>query len=644
MEDESLRINLYGRTGPFGDALYFGLRDFKETLIERVSMKDDLAYQALDERSSGTTLVEATREALEVWTPDDEALIREAAQAWPEAGEKITERNRKFTIKRRLRQINQYLKAALEMMTASQDVWAARTERLRRALGALTWPYFFVVHASGQAAGPARQEVSAGRKVTWLPPVEYLSEGISSSRETQVHEARRSPLHQFLYPSVSHALGRSSSPTNAGGLGIEDQIEAWLQIGEQPLKAEENTAILEEEKRRARDIGHVQDVHPHDYRVTYEGALLQSEDRKDSRFADCVYANRSTLQVPLAEGGSLLESSTSTNGEAGQGDEELAGILFICSPLRLGEVFPSMREPSARGGSQSKWVSEMIRAWTSSRGKQVGLRLREQYEQLVDELVEEIRYRTERRVQRKAAEQKALAYAGVKHSLQNAIDRTEGDSRWELEKWCLEAAKGVIDESWSPSPVGSWSSCKRKLEEVFEREHPPDLHIEENHVLKERGSDIAFDPRLLAVLTETCRNRHKHFRYKHEDGPVCVRVALDKELRTAKIEYESPCSRNAFHSIAELLSTGRDKWKGVEFIAHFAESVAPGRSLTQWCFASRDEESDLREVPLDEQPAGAAQVQAPEWLVEEFIGDPSSRKSDCDLMMRFRAEVPDPLC
>jgi len=637
MEEGTPSINLYGRTGPFGDALYFGLRDFKETLIDRVSMKDDLAYQALDERSSGATLVEATREALEVWTPDDEALIREAADSWPEAGGEIAEMDRKLIIERRLRQINRYLEAALEMMTASQDVWAARTERLRRALGALTWPYFFVAYTSLQATSPDEKEASADRKVTWLPPVEYLQGSSSTSKVAQAPEAKRGPLHQFLYPSVSHALEGPSSLTEKKEFGIEDWIEAWLQVGQQPLKVGQDTAILGEEKRKARDIGHVQGIRSHDYQVTYEGALLQSEDRKESRFADCVYANRSTFQIPIAEDGNLLDSLADSNEGAEKSDEEIAGVLFICSPIRLGEVFPSMQEPS-----QSKWVSEMIRAWTTSRGKQVGLRLKEQYAQLVGELVEEIRYRTERKIEREAAEQKALAYAGIKHSLENAIDKTEGAEKWELEKWCLEAAKGIIDESWSPTSVGSWSSCRSTLEKVFESMHPPDLHIEENHVLEEEGNDVAFDPRLLAVLTETCRNRHKHFHYEDEDGPVYIQVTLDERLNSAKIEYESPCSRKDFRSIAELLSTGKDKWKGVEFIAHFAESIA-SESTAAWCFVDREEKSDLRQVPLGRQSAGAARVQAPGWLVEKFIAD-DTFGSVRDLTMRFRAEIPDPLC
>lgn len=643
MEDRTPSINLYGRTGPFGDALYFGLRDFKETLIDRVSMKDDLAYQALDERSSGPTLVEATRRALEVWTPDDEALIHEAAHSWPEAGGEIAERYRKRTIKQRVSQINRYLGAALKMMTASQDVWAARTERLRRALGALTWPYFFVAYTSAQATGPVEQEASADRKVTWLPPVEYLRESPSTSKGSSAPEGRRSPLHQFLYPSVSHTLAGSSPQASEGGLGIEDQIEAWLQIGEQPLKVEQDTSILEEEKRQARDIGHVQDIHPHDYRVTYEGALLQSKDRQDSRFADCVYANRSTFQVPIAEDGSLLGSSSDSNKETEPSDEQLAGVLFICSPIRLGEVFPSMQEPS-----QSKWVSEMIQAWMGSRGASVGLRLKEQYEQLVDELIEEIRYRTERRVEQEAMRQKALAYGGVKHSLGNAIDTTEDDPKWELEKWCLEAAKGIIDDTWSPTSVGSWEHCRRRIEEVFDRKHPPSLHIEENRVLNEKSDDVAFDPRLLAILTEACRNRHGDIPHKHEDEPAYVRVALDSTLEKAKITYESPCIPNDFFSIAERLqSTRTDKWKGVEFISHFAESMAPGQSLTRWCFASEtDAKTDPREVPLDRQHAGSAQLQAPEWLVERLLGDGSQRKPvhDSDLKMTFHAEIPDPLC
>jgi len=643
MEEETPGINLYGRTGPFGDALYFGLRDFKETLIDRVPMKDDLAYQALDERSSGATLVEATQEAMEVWTPDDEALIREAADSWPKGSIEISERDRKLTVKRRLRQINRYLEAALKMMTASQDVWAARTERLRRALGALTWPYFFVAYTSERASGLAEQKGSADRKVTWLPPVEYLRESLSTSKSTSAPEARRNPLHQFLYPSVSHPLDGSSPPVGESGLGIEDQIEAWLQIGEQPLKVEQDTSILEKEKRQARDIGHVQDVHPHDYRVTYEEALLQSEDREDSRFADCVYANRSTFQVPIAKDGSLLGSLSDSNKEAERSDEELAGVLFICSPIRLGEVFPSMQEPS-----QSKWAPEMIQAWVGSRGASVGLRLKEQYEQLVDELIEEIRYRTEHRVEQKAMRQKALAYGGVKHSLGNAIDTTADAPKWKLEKWCLEAAKGIIDDTWSPTSVGSWEHCRRRIEEVFDRKHPPSLHIEENHVLRKKSDNVAFDPRLLAILTEACRNRHKNVPHEHEEEPACVRVTLDSTLETAEITYESPCSPNDFFSIAERLqSTRTDEWKGVEFIAHFAESIAPGQSLTRWRFADNtDAKTDLREVPLNRRHAGSAQVEAPEWLVENLLADGSQRKSgrDSDLKMTFHAEIPDPLC
>jgi hypothetical protein len=437
---------------------------------------------------------------------------------------------------------------------------------------------------------------------------------------------------------VSHPLAGSSPPAGESGLGIEDQIEAWLQIGEQPLKVEQDTSILEKERRQARDIGHVQDVHPHDYRVTYEEALLQSEDREDSRFADCVYANRSTFQVPIAEDGSLLGSLSDSNKEAERSDEELAGVLFICSPIRLGEVFPSMQEPS-----QSKWVPEMIQAWVDSRGASVGLRLKEQYEKLVGELIEEIRYRTERRIEREAAKRKALAYAGIKHSLENAIDKTEGAEKWELEKWCLEAAKGIIDDSWSPTPVGPWSSCRSTLEKVFGSMHPPDLHIKENHVLEKKANDVAFDPRLLAVLTETCRNRHKHFHYEDEDGPVYIQVALDEGLEAAAVEYESPCSRMDFCSIAELLSTGRDKWKGVEFIAHFAESIAPDESVTEWRFVNRDGESELREIPLSGTSPGAAQVRAPAWLVEKFVAD-DTFKSVRDLTMRFRAEIPSPLC
>jgi hypothetical protein len=276
----------------------------------------------------------------------------------------------------------------------------------------------------------------------------------------------------------------------------------------------------------------------------------------------------------------------------------------------------------------------MSYAWANSYGEIVGRRLKEQHEQMTDEVISEVQYRIERR----AMAQKLMAYAGITHSLGNAIDTAE-DAKWVLEEWCLEAAKGVIDDSWSPTSVGVWSSCKRKIEQVFDNKSPR-IHLDENRVLKEREGSVAFDPRFLAVLVEVCRNRSNH---DDSDSPTAsVRVALDKQEEIAEISHESACKINDFMSIAERLQrTKRGKWNGVDFIAHFAESIAPGQSITQWRFVPKSEGTDdLVDLPLGRNSPGSVQVTAPAWLVDYKNG--GEIRHDPELVLEFLARIPNP--
>jgi hypothetical protein len=160
--------------------------------------------------------------------------------------------------------------------------------------------------------------------------------------------------------------------------------------------------------------------------------------------------------------------------------------------------------------------------------------------------------------------------------------------------------------------------------------------------LEERNDSVEFDPRFLAVLVEVCRNRSRHARSSEETATV--QVALDREGETAEIAYDAACYINDFKSIAERLQRTRgNKWRGVNFIAHFVESIAPGQSVTQWRFTTgKGKTDDLQDLPLDRKRAGAAQVKAPEWLLEDIGANELDQVPD--LIMRFRAETPDPLC
>lgn len=607
MEPLDQNINVYGRTGPFGDALYFGLRDFKRELLRRIAERDAWVRQAFDEEASGERLIDEIRRSHEQWAAERSRLVEESLASWPEGESKTSDlpKQRRDIIQNRLRQIEAYLEDVLRVV--EEDGWTSLSpsERLQRTLGAVVWPYYFIAYRPAEVRG------TPNRKVTWLPPIEYLEENRRGARS----------LHTLLYPSLDRAVKGESDP-------IRRQLAAWLQIGEQPLPLGDDAPAQPDSDRgdfRSRDIGHVQRIRDHDRQPTYEGDLLRSDARRDSRFADCVYANRSTFQIPIRE----------REGQLSPSDGDLHGVLFLCSPLDLGRVFPEMMAPLDRG---REWVSVCFEAWIGSHGRVVGKRLKSQYQDLVDDLIQEVHRKTRRRSEQRSRRQRAQAFNGIAHSLGNAID-TSPDPNLELEQWCMEAAKGVIGENWTPEFLG-WSDARAKLERAF-RDSRPTIQIQENDILRSAADSLRVDPRLLAILTELCRNRVQNARPAEETAPINVGLS-ERGGTTVEIEYHTPCYGKDLLTIAErLLNTDMSKWRGINFIVQFADSIAPGGSVARWRFFREDEDpSSLAPLELSRGRAGAGRLEAPLSLLDAFTDGREEAIYSTSMRMQFWASLP----
>jgi len=342
-------------SGSFGTVLYYLLTDFKKSFLANlVSSEDTHRLQAHLSECLPVLLATASRYLKE----RREELTKGACYTWPKMQREIDKR---LVVSTRINQLGAYVDSVSAEANKFKNLYQGSNEKtsrqLEKVLGAVIWPYFFLRIDA--------QRLQEEYKITWMPPMNLMR------KDTSEHPG------DLLYPSL---WGTSGSKE------ILEQMAAWLRYGKLSIDLQELGKL--EESDTLRDVGHVQVYNSErDNNLYYTNDLLFKEigeqivpkTASDSFFSDCMYFNRSALQVPIET-------------EAG----EVLGVLYLCSPLSLvgsdSEALENTGLFSLKDFEGDLTAEEFLgtnvrEVWDRIGGNVIGTNLKSQCIDLVDNLV-----------------------------------------------------------------------------------------------------------------------------------------------------------------------------------------------------------------------------------------------------------------
>jgi hypothetical protein len=366
------KLESYGKTGPYGEALWYLLRDVKRQFIDSLISH----WESVFGWSRVPMVIrEALESRLDRAREESDGLMEwwraKISESWPSSSKrgrpsvtvtKCVERRQElfYAYLDRCRSFAGMLspQAADENSTGLGTTQRSELTRKTLALcvGSLIWPYYFF-----------RVDDPAGKELiyTWMPNFDVIRLSYFGK------DSHNSPGN-LLYPSLYGLLENDSTRNDKFAHLIAGGLRKWLDLGSSDIDSE------------ADDIGHVQPFHD-DGRASVYMPNLWERSHKRSRFSDVFYFNRDAYRW------------YDYGSNAGNSKRRVVGVLFWCSPVD-GLLLDLMRPDAAHpvlgiradidGNDESHAHVDRVRtlaaltdsAWRFSDGPVIARSLQKRYE------------------------------------------------------------------------------------------------------------------------------------------------------------------------------------------------------------------------------------------------------------------------
>lgn len=357
---ERREVEPYGKTGPYGEVLWYFLRELKGRFVEGVAKRiieqhETTELAGKEVRRLVEPRIDRARRKLKqgksVW-------IKRLINHWPATAESNDRQEQASLAEIRFASLSSYFSLCKSHVQQQEetDAW------IQKVIAAIVWPYYFV-----------RFDNPEGERqiVTWMPNTNLLA--------MPVDEGILNHPGQLLYPTLYPLFSRGEgSPERR--LLLEN-LSQWVDLG---FSTVSSTGI-------GRDIGHVQPFVNGEPSVFLHNVLDDSHQR--ARFSDLFYLNRCAYR--------WYERQTPPDNST------VIGAVFWCSPIKdilldLAELGQHEMPPddvcvdddvtesdaSFRLGSRVAFLRQQTEeAWKRSRGSIIGASLRRRYQSTWDELI-----------------------------------------------------------------------------------------------------------------------------------------------------------------------------------------------------------------------------------------------------------------